>query len=85
MTHKKIRYYTSNLIPLSLENLCGWKTTVVDIVDAIEDAETVGDLLVKFANMDLLEIVYFDKENEKKIRFKCVDRLGNVSYLEIMK
>ncbi len=85
MTYQKILYYTANRIPLSLKDLCGFDHSVVDLEDAIEDAKDVDDLLVKLTNMRLLRRVLFDKENESRIRLKCLDCIGNVSYLEIRK
>lgn len=85
MTYQKILYYTDNRIPLSLKNLCGFDHSVVDIEDAIEEAKDVDDLLVKLFNMRLLRRIFFDKENESRIRLKCLDCFGNVSYLEIKK
>ena len=85
MTYQKILHYTDDRIPLSLKNLYGFDHSVVDIEDAIEDAKDVDDLLVKLTNMRLLRRVLFDKENESRIRLKCLDCFGNVSYLEIRK
>lgn len=86
MTYTKIRLYTSNGIPEALSNLWyGTECSVVEIQDAVEDAENGKDLLKRLKQMKLLRRVTADRETEKKVRFKTSDCWGNVSYLEIIR
>ena len=86
MTYTKIRLYTSNGIPEALSNL--WyrtESSVVEIQDAVEDAENGKDLLWRLGGMKLLRRFTLDRENEQKVRMKSTDCFGNVSYLEIIR
>ena len=86
MTYTKIRLYLDNGIPEALSNL--WYRTdssVVEIRDAVEDAENSMDLLSRIQKMKLLRKFTLDRENEKRIRFKGMDCWGNISYLEIIR
>lgn len=86
MTYTKIRLYTSNGIPEALSNLWyGTECSVVEIQDAVEDAENGKDLLNRLKQMKLLRKITADRETEKKVRFKTSDCWGNVSYLEIIR
>ena len=85
MTYTKIRLYTSNGIPEALSNLWyGTECSVVEIRDAVEDAENGKDLLNRLKQMKLLRKITADRETEKKVRFKTSDCWGNESYLEII-
>lgn len=86
MTYTKIKLYKANGIPESLSNL--WyrdDSSVVEIRDAIEDASDSKDLLNRIQRMNLLRKFTLDRENDKRIRFKCTDCWGNVSYFEIIR
>lgn len=86
MTYTKIKLYKANGIPESLSNL--WyrdDSSVVEIEDAIEDASDSKDLLHRIQRMNLLRKFTLDRENDKRIRFKCTDCWGNVSYFEIIR
>lgn len=86
MTYTKIRLYTSNGIPEALSNLWyGTECSVVEIRDAIEDAKDGRDLLGRLKKMHLLRRIHADRENEKRVRFKTIDFMGNTSYLEIIR
>ena len=86
MTYKKIILYTSNGIPEALSNLWyGSDCSVTELTDAVEDAKNAKDLLERLGRMKLLRRFRIDRETEMKLRFKCTDWLGNVSYLEIRK
>ena len=75
MTYTKINLYLANGIPEALSNLWyGSDSSVVEIRDAVEDAKNGKDLLNRIQKM-----------NDKRIRFKGTDCLGNVSYLEIIR
>lgn len=86
MTYTKIKLYKANGIPESLSNL--WyrdDSSVVEIMDAIENASDSKDLLNRIQRMNLLRKFTLDRENDKRIRFKCTDCWGNVSYFEIIR
>lgn len=86
MTYSKIILYKANGIPEALRNL--WyrdDSSVVEIEDAIEDASDSNDLLNRIKKLNLLRKFTLDRENDKRIRFKCTDCLGNVSYLEVIR
>lgn len=86
MTYTNIRLFTANGIPEALSNLWyGTDCSVVEIQDAIEDAENAADLLRRIQKMKLLRKVALDRETEQKVRFKTTDCWGNISYLEIRK
>lgn len=86
MTYTNIRLFTANGIPEALSNLWyGTDCSVVEIQDAIEDAENAADLLRRIQKMKLLKKVALDRETEQKVRFKTTDCWGNTSYLEIRK
>lgn len=86
MTYTNIRLFTANGIPEALSNLWyGTDCSVVEIQDAIEDAENAADLLRRIQKMKLLRKVALDRETEQKVRFKTTDCWGNTSYLEIRK
>lgn len=86
MTYTKIRLYTSNGIPEALSNLWyGTECSVVEIRDAVEDAKDGRDLLGRLKQMHLLRRIHADRENEKRVRFKTIDFMGNISYLEIIR
>ena len=86
MTYTKIRLYTSNGIPEALSNLWyGTECSVVEIQDAVEDAENGKDLLNRLKQMKLLRKITADRETEKKVRFKTSDCWGNERYLEIIR
>ena len=86
MTYTNIRLFTANGIPEALSNLWyGTDCSVVEIQDAIEDAENAADLLRRIQKMKLLRKVALDRETEQKLRFKTTDCWGNTSYLEIRK
>lgn len=86
MTYTNIRLFTANGIPEALSNLWyGTDCSVVEIQDAIEDAENAADLLRRIQRMKLLRKVALDRETEQKVRFKTTDCWGNISYLEIRK
>ena len=81
MTYTKIRLYTSNGIPEALSNLWyGTECSVVEIQDAVEDAENGKDLLNRLKQMKLLRKIATDRETEKKVRFKTSDGEGYVSH-----
>ena len=86
MTYTKISLYTSNGIPEALSNL--WyrtESSVVEIQDAVEDAQNGKNLLRRLGGMKLLRRFTLDRENEQRVRLKSTDGFGNVSYLEIRK
>ena len=86
MTYTNIRLFTANGIPEALSNLWyGTDCSVVEIQDAIEDAENAADLLRRIQKMKLLRKVALDRETEQKVRFKTTDCWENTSYLEILK
>ena len=86
MTYTKINLYLDNGIPEALSNLWyGTDSSVVEIRDAVEDAKNGKDLLDCIQKMKLLRRFTLDRENEKRIRFKCTDCWGNISYLEIIR
>ena len=86
MTYTKIRLYTSNGIPEALSNLWyGTECSVVEIRDAVEDAKDGRDLLGRLKQMHLLRRIHADRENDKRVRFKTIDFMGNISYLEIIR
>ena len=84
MTYTNIRLFTANGIPEALSNLWyGTDCSVVEIQDAIEDAENAADLLRRIQRMKLLRKVALDRETEQRVRFKTTDCWENTSYLEI--
>ena len=86
MTYSKIILYKANGIPEALRNL--WysnDSSVVEIEDAVEDASDSNDLLNRIKKLNLLRKFTLDRENDKRIRFKCIDCWGNVSYLEVIR
>lgn len=86
MTYSKIKLYTASGIPESLSNL--WykdDSSVVEIEDAVEDASDSNDLLNSIKKLNLLRKFSLDRENDKRIRFKCTDCWGNVSYFEVIR
>lgn len=86
MTYTNIRLFTANGIPEALSNLWyGTDCSVVEIQDAIEDAENAADLLRRIQKMKLLKKVALDRETEQRVRFKTTDCWENTSYLEIHK
>ena len=86
MTYTNIRLFTANGIPEALSNLWyGTDCSVIEIQDAIEDAENAADLLRRIQKMKLLRKVALDRETEQRVRFKTTDCWGNTSYLEIRK
>lgn len=85
MTYSKIKLYKANGIPESLSNLCSKNSSVVEIEDAVEDASDSNDLLNRIKKLNLLRKFTLDRENVKRIRFKCTDCWGNVSYLEVIR
>lgn len=86
MTYTKIRLYTSNGIPEALSNLWyGTECSVVEIRDAVEDAKDGRDLLGRLKQMHFLRRIHADRENDKRVRFKTIDFMGNISYLEIIR
>lgn len=86
MTYTNIRLFTANGIPEALSNLWyGTDCSVVEIQDAIEDAENAADLLRRIQRMKLLRKVALDRETEQRVRFKTTDCWENTSYLEIRK
>lgn len=86
MTYTKINLYLDNGIQEALSNLWyGTDSSVVEIRDAIEDAENGKDLLNHIQKLKLLRKFTLDRENEKRIRLKAADFCGNISYLEIIR
>ncbi len=86
MTYSKIKLYTASGIPESLSNL--WykdDSSVVEIEDAVEDASDSNDLLNRIKKLNLLRKFSLDRESDKRIRFKCTDCWGNVSYFEVIR
>lgn len=86
MTYSEIKLYTANGFPEALSNL--WydnNCSVVEIKDAIEDASDSNDLLNRIKKLNLLRKFSLDRENVKRIRFKCTDCWGNVSYFEVVR
>ena len=68
MTYTNIRLFTANGIPEALSNLWyGTDCSVVEIQDAIEDAENAADLLRRIQKMKLLKKVALDRETEHRI------------------
>lgn len=86
MTYSKIKLYKANGIPESLSNLRRSNgSSVVEIEDAVEDASDSNDLLNRIKKLNLLRKFTLDRENDKRIRFKCTDCWGNVSYFEVIR
>ena len=86
MTYSKIKLYKANGIPGSLSNLRRSNgSSVVEIEDAVEDASDSNDLLNRIKKLNLLRKFTLDRENDKRIRFKCTDCWGNVSYFEVIR
>lgn len=86
MTYAKIRLFTSNGIPEALSNLWyGSECSITELTDAVEDAKSAKDLLVRLGRMKLLRRFQPDRETETRLRFKSIDWMGNISYLEIRK
>ena len=86
MTYTKIKLYHANGIPEALSNL--WysnDSSVAEIEDAIEDASDSNDILNRIKKLNLLRKFTIDRENDKRIRFKCTDCWGNVSYFEVIR
>lgn len=86
MTYSKIKLYTASGIPEALSNL--WykdDSSVVEIEDAVADASNSNDLLNHIKKLNLLRKFSLDRENDKRIRFKCTDCWGNVSYFEVIR
>lgn len=86
MTYSEIKLYTANGFPEALSNL--WydnNCSVVEIKDAIEDASDSNNLLNRIKKLNLLRKFSLDRENVKRIRFKCTDCWGNVSYFEVVR
>lgn len=86
MTYSKIKLYTASGIPEVLSNL--WysnDSSVAEIEDAVEDASDSNDLLNRIKKLNLLRKFSLDRENVKRIRFKCTDCWGNVSYFEVIR
>jgi hypothetical protein len=54
------------------------------VVD-IEDESDGNDLLKLIKRLKLMRKFTLDRENDKRIRFKCTDCWGNVSYLEVIR
>ena len=77
---------TSNGIRESMSNL--WysnECTIVDIEDVVEDSTNGTELMNGLNSLNLFRKFTLDRETDKKVRLKSVDRLGNVSYFEATK
>ena len=79
---KNVKYFTAKNIPLSLSNLFyGKNSSVIAILDAVEDAETAVELCRYINALKLNETFTIDRVTEKYARLKSVDCWGNVHYL----
>ena len=66
MTYTKINLYLANGIPEALSNLWyGSDSAVVEIRDAVEDAENGKDLLNRIQKMKLLRKFTLDREERQ--------------------
>lgn len=86
MTYTKIRLYTADGIRESLDNLWYYgDCSITKLQDAIEDSKDSHELLERLTHMNLLRLIFFDRETEKKIRLLTLDGYRNIGYLEITK
>lgn len=80
--------YTKNQILQCKRNSGGtqnlWYSNDRSVVD-IEDESDGNDLLKLIKRLKLMRKFTLDRENDKRIRFKCTDCWGNVSYLEVIR
>lgn len=77
---------TSNGIRESMSNL--WfrdECSIVEIEDVVEDSTNGIELMNGLNSLNLFRKFTLDRETDKKVRLKSVDRLGNVSYFEAIK
>ena len=78
---RKPQLMTANRIPEALSNLTyRGTTTVMDIMDAVEDSATGAELVKRLNALDLPRFT-LDRETETYARLKTVDPWGGVSYL----
>lgn len=77
---------TSNGIREALSNL--WyrnECSIAHIEDAVEDSRIGAELASRLNNLNLLRKFTLDRETDRMVRLKSVDRLGNISYFEATK
>lgn len=77
---------TSNGIREAMSNL--WfhnECSIVEIEDIVEDSNNGTELVNRLNSLNLFRKFILDRETDKKVRLKSVDRLGNVSYFEATK
>lgn len=77
---------TSNGIGEAMSNL--WfrnECSIVEIEDVVEDSNNGTELMNGLNSLNLFRKFTLDRETDKKVRLKSVDRLGNVSYFEAIK
>lgn len=78
---KNPKYMTSNSVPLALSNLC-YKSSVVEIYDAVEDAITANELMKNLNNLNLFEKFQIDRVTDTYVRLRSTDAFGNTHYFK---
>jgi len=80
---KNAKLYLKDRTPLSLSSLYDSnKYTDMDILDAVEDAATVRDLVTNLNKMDLYVKFQIDRITREYVRLKGYDDLGNLRYFK---
>lgn len=77
---------TSNGIREAMCNL--WYSndcSIVEIEDIVEDSTNGTELMNGLNSLNLFRKFTLDRETDKKVRLKCIDAFGNVSYFEALK
>ena len=84
------RFFNSNNSNCALSNIAHGNamvtaySTPVDVLDAIEDAETPRELLQNLKQLRLVGFgnIVIDRETNKYVRVKGSDLLGNIHYIQ---
>ena len=86
MKIQKTILMTGNGMRESLSNMWyGDDCNIGKFDDAVYDSVDTKDLEFRINSLQLLRKFTLDRETEIKIRFKSVDKLGNISFLEFYK
>lgn len=62
-----------------------YEVTVIDVLDAIEDAKTSTELCENINALNLIYKFHIDRETDRYVRLLSVDPLGNRKYIKAYK
>lgn len=82
---RKATLRTSHGMPEAMSNLCGYRRSIVEIEDVVEDSKNGIELVNGLNSLKLYRKFTLDRETDTKVRLKAVDCFGNVSYFEALK